>query len=65
MVAGIKNIKDLATPVSNNFPTAVGDIEVLAKIISVGVAFDVGNILQQLADVGLDLQASTKLSFEQ
>lgn len=58
-------MNDFTTPVSNSFATAVGEIETLANIISVGVAFDVGTILQQLADVGVDLQASTKLSFEQ
>ena len=37
----------------------------LANIISVGVAFDVGAILQQELSVGLDLHESTRLSFEQ
>jgi len=63
MVAGIKNMKDFATPVWGNFTTAVG--ETFANIISVGVAFDVGWILQQELSVGFDLQESTRLSFEQ
>ena len=50
-------------PVFKSATVFVG--ETLATIISVGVALDVGAILQQEPSEGFDLQESTRLEFEQ
>lgn len=65
MIAGIKYINDFTTPVSNNFATDVGEVEILAKIISVGVAVGAPGAIQQALYEGLALQAVTKSGEEQ
>jgi len=55
----MKYINDFTIPVCNNFAT-VGEMEVLAKIISVGVAVGAPGAVQQVLYEGLALQASAK-----
>lgn len=55
----MKYINDCTTPVCNNFTTA-GEVEILAKIISVGVAVGAPGAEQQESYDGLTLQALAK-----
>lgn len=64
MIAGIKYINDFTAPVCNNL-TTVGEVEILAKIISVGVAVGCPGAIQQALYEGLALQAVTKSGEEQ
>jgi hypothetical protein len=52
-------MNDCTTPVCNNL-TTVGEVEILAKIISVGVAVGAPGAVQQELYDGLALQASAK-----
>ena len=56
----MKYINDCIIPVCNNFTTVVGEVETLAKIISVGVAVGCPGAIQQALYDGLALQASVK-----
>lgn len=64
MIAGIKYINDFTTPVCISV-TTVGEIETLAKTISVGVTVAVPGAVQQLLYDGLALHALTKSGLAQ